>query len=182
MSDVLIEVKDLIEREVQAVLDDDESRKHHTPLVNHLTEALGSDASWVELYRVTGELIVPEMPQDNEFGEKLSGVKEVSQIPLNIPVWHSEMWGFPFQALAQHRHSDAIEGSWREIRIPVDVPQVQVRVLDFDDVLCLSILMSKYIDHGSCAHQYPSNAVWYHYPFWIVVSICRTTHIRRASD
>lgn len=75
-------MKDLIEREVQAVLDDDESKKFRAPLVNHLTEALGSDASWVELYGVTGELIVPEMPQDNGFGEKLSAVKQVSQVPL----------------------------------------------------------------------------------------------------
>ncbi len=84
LSDLLIEVKDLIEREAQTVLDDNESKKHYAPLVNHITEALGSDASWVELYGVTGELIVPEMPQDNELGETLSALKEVSQVSLNI--------------------------------------------------------------------------------------------------
>ncbi len=39
----------------------------------------------------------------------------------------------PFQALARHQQSDAIEGNWREIMIPVDVPQVQVREPRFSD-------------------------------------------------
>jgi hypothetical protein len=71
-------VKDLIETEVGNVLSKDESRDLYAPLVNHLVEALGSDASWVELYGVTGELIVPEMPQDSDFGERLNAVKAVS--------------------------------------------------------------------------------------------------------
>lgn len=80
--DVLAEVKNLIEQEVKAILDQDESKTLYAPLVSHLVEALGNDASWVELYGVTGELIVPEMPQDAEFGEKLAIVKKVSHLPL----------------------------------------------------------------------------------------------------
>lgn len=80
-SDLLLEVKELVEKEVQAIIDENESKTLYTPLVNHLIEALGNDASWVELYGVTGELIVPDMPQDVEFGEKLLAVKEVSQFP-----------------------------------------------------------------------------------------------------
>ncbi|KAF9452305.1 hypothetical protein P691DRAFT_805187 [Macrolepiota fuliginosa MF-IS2] len=99
------EVKDLVEQEVEAVLGENESKHLYAPLVNHLVEALGNDASWVELYGVTGELIVPEMPQDAEFGERLDAVKE---------------------ALKRHQHPDSMNGKWREIRIPVDVPQMHI--------------------------------------------------------
>lgn len=77
-------MKDLIEKEVGNALSKDESRKLYAPLVNHLVEALGNDASWVELYGVTGELVVPEMPQDSDFGEELGVVKAVSQIVLSL--------------------------------------------------------------------------------------------------
>lgn len=79
-ADLLSEVKDLIEKEVQAIMGKDESKAHNEPLINHLIEALRNDASWVELYSVTGELIVPDMPQDSgsDFGEQLIIVKEVS--------------------------------------------------------------------------------------------------------
>ncbi|KAF5358539.1 hypothetical protein D9756_001945 [Leucocoprinus leucothites] len=99
------EVKDLIEKEVESALSQDESRCLYAPLVNHLIEALGADASWVELYGVTGELVIPEIPQDSDFGEKLRVVKE---------------------ALARHQPCDSIQGNWREIRIPVDVPQMHI--------------------------------------------------------
>jgi hypothetical protein len=77
-------VKDLIEKEVEAIMGQDESKTRYESLINHLIEALGNDASWVELYGVTGELIVPDMPQDSDSGfeEKLIIVKEVSHISL----------------------------------------------------------------------------------------------------
>lgn len=83
-SDLLSEVKDLIEKEVEAIMGQDESKTRYESLINHLIEALGNDASWVELYGVTGELIVPDMPQDSDSGfeEKLIIVKEVSHISL----------------------------------------------------------------------------------------------------
>lgn len=75
-------MKDLVERKVNHVLEEDESNSLYAPLVNHIIEALGNDASWVELYGVTGELLIPEMPQDSDFGEKLKAAKEVSQFTL----------------------------------------------------------------------------------------------------
>lgn len=35
-------------------------------LVNKLINALESDAAWVDMYGITGELIVPETPPDGE--------------------------------------------------------------------------------------------------------------------
>ncbi|KXN82613.1 Trafficking protein particle complex subunit 10 [Leucoagaricus sp. SymC.cos] len=99
------EVKDLIEKEVEKVVAEDEPRGLYTPLVSHLIEALGADTSWVELYGVTGELAVPEMPNDSDLGSKLTVVKET---------------------LARHQHSENLQGNWREIRIPVDVPQMHI--------------------------------------------------------
>ncbi|EKM83061.1 hypothetical protein AGABI1DRAFT_118454 [Agaricus bisporus var. burnettii JB137-S8] len=104
------EVRDLIEKEVEAVMEEDESRIHYVSLINHLIQALGNDASWVELYGVTGELVIPDMPQDSDsdFGGKLLTVKE---------------------NLARHQHPqnfDSTEQTWREIRIPVDIPQMHI--------------------------------------------------------
>lgn len=80
----LSEVRDLIEKEVEAVMEEDESKIHYVSLINHLIQALGNDASWVELYGVTGELVIPDMPQDSDsdFGGKLLTVKEVSHFSL----------------------------------------------------------------------------------------------------
>jgi len=72
-------VKDLIETEVKRVLSQDEFKSLYIPLVNHFTEAFGVDTSWTELYTVTGELVVPEVFQDSDFGDKLSTITKVGQ-------------------------------------------------------------------------------------------------------
>jgi len=75
-------VKDLIETEVKRVLSQDELKSLFIPLVNHFVEAFRVDTSWAELYRVTGELVVPEVPQDSAFGDRLSTITKVSQYIL----------------------------------------------------------------------------------------------------
>jgi len=72
-------VKDLIETEVKRVLSQDEFKSLYLPLVNRFTEAFGVDTSWTELYTVTGELVVPEVLQDSDFGDKLSTITKVGQ-------------------------------------------------------------------------------------------------------
>ena len=72
-------MKDLIETEVKRVLSQDEFKSLYIPLVNHFTEAFGVDTSWTELYTVTGELVVPEVLQDSDFGDKLSTITKVGQ-------------------------------------------------------------------------------------------------------
>lgn len=53
---------------------------HCRELVDKLVQALESDAGWVELYGITGELIVPDLllrAGDSEIGSVLGRVKEV---------------------------------------------------------------------------------------------------------
>lgn len=69
----------MIETEVKRVLSQDEFKSLYLPLVNRFTEAFGVDTSWTELYTVTGELVVPEVLQDSDFGDKLSTITKVGQ-------------------------------------------------------------------------------------------------------
>lgn len=47
-------------------------------LVNKLINALESDAAWVDMYGITGELVVPETPPDGEDdADLLEDVKKV---------------------------------------------------------------------------------------------------------
>lgn len=80
-------MKDLIETEVRRVLSQDELKSLSIPLVNHFVEAFRVDTSWVELYSVTGELHVPEVPQDSAFGDKLSTITKVSQYILLLQIY-----------------------------------------------------------------------------------------------
>ncbi|KAF8810122.1 hypothetical protein BYT27DRAFT_7135471 [Phlegmacium glaucopus] len=100
------EVESIIESHVQAVLEDSPSLQHHTILVGKLVDALESDAAWVELYGITGELIVPDIhEEEGEIGELLKKAR---------------------QLLAKHSHPEPPAGSWREIKIPVDVPIMNI--------------------------------------------------------
>ncbi|KAI1794522.1 trafficking protein particle complex subunit 10 [Ganoderma leucocontextum] len=74
-------------------------------MIDKLVQALEVDASWVELYGVTGELVVPGItPTDDEIGSGLCQVME----KLN------------------QKRSAASFGEWRDIVIPVDVPQMHI--------------------------------------------------------
>ena len=47
-------------------------------LITHLIQALESDANWVELYSITGELKVPASNDDATLKEVLTRIREVS--------------------------------------------------------------------------------------------------------
>lgn len=69
----------MIQDQVQLVLDEiPDSQQHRLPLINHLVEELERDAAWVDLYGITGELVVPESSTgDEQLRELLTRVKKV---------------------------------------------------------------------------------------------------------
>ncbi|PIL24147.1 hypothetical protein GSI_13900 [Ganoderma sinense ZZ0214-1] len=74
-------------------------------MIDKLVQALELEASWVELYGITGELVVPGItPTDDEVG---SGLRQV------------------METLNQRRSAMSF-GEWRDIVIPVDVPQIHI--------------------------------------------------------
>lgn len=61
------------------VLQDSPSLQHHIILVGKLVDALESDAGWVELYQITGELIVPDIHEEQgEIGNLLKKTRQVN--------------------------------------------------------------------------------------------------------
>lgn len=50
---------------------------HRDALINELIQALETNASWVELFGVTGELNVPGTDEDEKLFEPLHRIKEV---------------------------------------------------------------------------------------------------------
>ncbi|KAF8652735.1 hypothetical protein AX16_004233 [Volvariella volvacea WC 439] len=77
-------------------------------VISKLIEALETQASWVELYRVTGQLIVPEVPD--------------SQLPQEI----DKVLTDTKELLRCNTHASHSTGTWREIRIPVDIPSMSI--------------------------------------------------------
>lgn len=72
-------MESIVESYVQKVLEDSPSPQHHIILVGKLVDALESDAGWVELYSITGELIVPVIHEEpGEIGELLKKARQVS--------------------------------------------------------------------------------------------------------
>lgn len=72
-------MESIIESCVQTVLEESPSRQHHIILVGKLVDALESDAGWVELYGITGELIVPNIQEEQgEIGELLKKARQVN--------------------------------------------------------------------------------------------------------
>ncbi|KAJ6455695.1 trafficking protein particle complex subunit 10 [Mycena sanguinolenta] len=101
------EVEALIELSVEQVLSSSKALlAQRVDLVNRLVEALEQDSAWVEMYGVSGELNVPEV-----FGE-LGDADE----PLRRVI----------KLLHEHQHPDTPRGKWREIKIPVDVPYMNI--------------------------------------------------------
>ncbi|KAI0831480.1 trafficking protein particle complex subunit 10 [Trametes gibbosa] len=100
------EVESLIELAVGEVVSEKPSLESlRQDLVDRLVQALETNASWVGLYGVTGELSVPGIILgDDEMGTALRQVTEI----LN------------------KRRSTTSFGEWREIVIPVDVPQMHI--------------------------------------------------------
>ena len=57
-------------------------------MIDKLVQALEAEASWVELYGVTGELVVPGItPVDDEIG---SGLHEVMEVSLQVYTQRAE--------------------------------------------------------------------------------------------
>ncbi|KJA20255.1 hypothetical protein HYPSUDRAFT_142413 [Hypholoma sublateritium FD-334 SS-4] len=101
------EVESIIQDQVRGLLEEFPSKAHtRTVLVSKLVNALESDAAWVEMYGITGELAVP---QTNE------GPHEFDDLMKEA-----------VKRLSQHRHTEHPEGKWREIKIPVDVPFMNI--------------------------------------------------------
>ncbi|KAI0273565.1 trafficking protein particle complex subunit 10 [Gloeopeniophorella convolvens] len=100
------EVEDVLEHTVDEALK--ELPQHHTDrsrLISHMIQALESNSDWVDLYSITGELKVPPFNGDGAPPEIVSRIREV---------------------LAKSRPPGVNSGSWREIRIPVDVPLMNI--------------------------------------------------------
>ena len=69
----------MLEQAVDEALD--EFPQHGTDrsrVIAHLIQALESDANWVELYNITGELKVPASDDDATLKEVLTRIREVS--------------------------------------------------------------------------------------------------------
>ncbi|CAL1704950.1 unnamed protein product [Somion occarium] len=101
------EVESVIESAVDSSLSESVSlQQYRAELIDTLVQALEKDASWVNRYEATGELIVPGIPvQDGEVGEALAHLIET---------------------LANPSSNQEPSGEWREIIIPVDVPQMHI--------------------------------------------------------
>ncbi|TBU35808.1 trafficking protein particle complex subunit 10 [Dichomitus squalens] len=100
------EVESLIEIAVSEVVSEQlPLEPHRQDLTDKLVQALETNASWVELYGVTGELAVPGVTlTEDEFG---AGLRQVME-KLN------------------RKRSPTSFGEWRDIVIPVDVPQIHI--------------------------------------------------------
>ncbi|EIW60047.1 uncharacterized protein TRAVEDRAFT_164477 [Trametes versicolor FP-101664 SS1] len=100
------EVESLIEQAASEVVTETPSLDPlRQDIVDKLVQALETTASWVELYGVTGELTVPGVtPGDDDMGAGLRRVIEILKT----------------------RRSPTSFGEWREIVIPVDVPQMHI--------------------------------------------------------
>ncbi|KAF7322882.1 hypothetical protein HMN09_00067600 [Mycena chlorophos] len=101
------EVESLIDSTVEKVLDNSPALlAERVKLVNQLVEALEQDSGWVDLYGVSGELVVPD---------SVGGLGE-DDSPLHQVV----------KLLREHKHPHPPVGNWREIKIPVDVPFMNI--------------------------------------------------------
>ncbi|EMD38446.1 hypothetical protein CERSUDRAFT_153326 [Gelatoporia subvermispora B] len=100
------EVETLIEKTVEQVVEGlPKLQSCRLLLTDRLTQALESDAKWVELYDITGEVIVPKWIDDGE-EDLRQGLQRAHEI------------------LAQRKGIRLNE--WRELVIPVDVPQMHI--------------------------------------------------------
>ncbi len=72
-----LEIESFIEAAISQVIEESPSlQPRRAALVDKLIEALSGDANWIELYGLTGELLVPNIPDEEE--TVLSRLKDVS--------------------------------------------------------------------------------------------------------
>jgi hypothetical protein len=120
----MLEVESLVGQAVQTVVTESPSwLPHRDILVNILIEALESKASWVDLFGITGELDVPGTDAQGELLKPLQRAKEVCG---SCYCYVRMAFIFCNQVLRVNRHSYPPQGTWREIKIPVDVPRMSV--------------------------------------------------------
>ena len=74
-----IEVESIVDAQVRSILESSPSSPHHRIiLVSKLIDALESDAAWVDMYGITGELVVPNsLKEEGEIGELLKKARKV---------------------------------------------------------------------------------------------------------
>ena len=82
---MLSEVENLIRDSVQDVLNVSSLLPQRDALAEELLKVLENDASWVELYGITGELIMPPLDesQANEHQEYFELVKQVPSYTIH---------------------------------------------------------------------------------------------------
>jgi len=69
----------VLEQAVDEAVDDfPQHGADRSRLIAHMIQALESDANWVELYSITGELNVPASDDDATLKEVLTRIREVS--------------------------------------------------------------------------------------------------------
>ncbi|KAI6132070.1 trafficking protein particle complex subunit 10 [Pisolithus croceorrhizus] len=101
------EVEALVNKTVEDVLHQlSQESEIGTKMVQGIIEYLECDASWVELYNTTGELIIPStLDVGGEAQEVFSSVQKI---------------------LSQPNPPSPSVGPWREMTIPVDVPKMNI--------------------------------------------------------
>ncbi|KAI0093548.1 trafficking protein particle complex subunit 10 [Irpex rosettiformis] len=100
------EVEGFIDTAVRQALGESASPADHDKLVEVFVQALESDANWVDLYGITGELIVPDVACKHE--QLQDGFKRATEVLRH---------GCP---------PEKNETVWREIAIKTDVPSVHI--------------------------------------------------------
>lgn len=96
-------------------------------LAANVIQYLEGDTAWVVLYSATGELVIPSTLEVHEGLEEL--FTSLQQVRYVVPIrlaTHLFYFGFIFQRLAHSRPPTGSPSPWREIRIPVDVPRMNV--------------------------------------------------------
>lgn len=88
------EVEALIETTVSRVVDETPSLEPcRRALIERLTQALESDAKWVELYGLTGEVLAPVIADENDELEaglqRATQVCRTSSVDRTIPYSHT---------------------------------------------------------------------------------------------
>ncbi|TFY59462.1 hypothetical protein EVJ58_g5755 [Rhodofomes roseus] len=101
------EVESFINAAVAEIVADDPSLlPHRELLIDRLVEALSKSVDWIELYGVTGELVVPgNLSENSELASAFARLKEI---------------------LGKPRPLNSSFDEWRDIIIPVDIPQMHI--------------------------------------------------------
>lgn len=98
-------------------------QSHRNVLTVKLVEALETSAFWVDLYSITGQLNVPEGVYSDDILEPLERIKQVGFFVIYLT---PNRYQSTNQILIANRHVGLEQGIWREIKIPVDIPEMSV--------------------------------------------------------